>query len=78
MKKCPRCHKIMMDSLRKATNNNPNVHPHEGEFVYPCKLPNYTYDNSGRPIVIIWDCEKNRQVTMHHEEYMKKKREEDL
>jgi len=75
MKYCPRCHKLMMESLLRKAGGNPNVHFHESSFTYPCQVPNYTYNNAGKPIAIIWDCKQDKMVYMHHDLYMKFKQE---
>lgn len=66
----------MMARIRQEHGNNEKtfkVVP--GNMRFACKIPIYTSDDQGRPMVQIWDCEQEITKTYSQSAWEQKKRE---
>lgn len=71
-KHCARCYKKLVEDFNKIPNNQ-NIKIDYSRTVYRCKIPNFTTDSYGNPLVIFFDCKQNRMVEMGHKDYLDKR-----
>ena len=54
-------------------SGNKNAYVDMSKFVPRCKKPRYDSNEYGHPIVVMWDCEKGKDVIYGQEEYVRKR-----
>jgi len=64
---CQRCYARFMARLAQLPGKNQVVDTRHMSF--SCKIPIYTADWFGTPLVRIWDCENMQEIRMTVEEY---------
>lgn len=50
----------------------------EGALWSRCKIPYFTHDYDGNPVVHIWNCVEEREITLTQAEYIAKRRSGEL
>jgi hypothetical protein len=67
MKYCKRCYQsIIDDEMAKSGNQtNTKIEPKD----YMCQIPLYDHASSGEPLVRVWDCRIQLELTLTPKQY---------
>ena len=75
---CHYCYKAYMAAIYKKTNGAKNVWVDVSRMTFKCKIPKFTHDSYGFPVVIMLDCAKNREITYTQEEWLRRRQAGEL
>jgi hypothetical protein len=59
--------------INRITHGDKNVYIDTGRMVFKCKIPQFTHDSYGLPIVIMLDCAKKQEIVLTQEEWLRRK-----
>lgn len=75
---CHSCFKEYMIAINKKTGGDKNVWVDVSRMVFKCKIPQFTHDRYGKPIVILQDCANKREVILTQEEWLRRRQAGEL
>jgi hypothetical protein len=75
---CHYCYKEYMAAMYKKTHGDKNVFIDVSKMTFKCKIPKFTHDQYGRPIVVVLDCSKRMEITYSQEEWLRRRQAGEL
>ena len=70
---CRHCYDEFMRQAAKKSAGNKNVFVDVKKMSFRCKIPTYTHDRYGEPIVVFTNCETRKSYSMPLKEFQKKR-----
>ena len=75
---CKFCYKEYMAAMYKMTHGDKNVFIDVSRMTFKCKIPKFTHDQYGRPIVVVLNCELRREITYTQEDWLRRRQAGEL
>lgn len=70
--RCEVCESEYVRQVIKKSGNK-NTYIDMNRMVSRCRIPKFTHDLYGHPVVIYWDCRMKREVTYSQKEFERKR-----
>jgi len=71
--RCARCETEYLKGIAKKTGRSRNVFVDMSRAISRCKIPRFTHNFYGVPVVIYWDCKNQVEVVYSQKEYERKR-----
>ncbi len=75
---CPTCYRDYLAAMQRRIGKDRNVFIDVQRMTFRCRIPTFTHDHNGLPIVIVRDCAKKKEIVLSQAEWLKKRTEGEL
>ena len=75
---CPKCFKRFMAKQVKRSAGGLAAYVNPRDMTFECKIPKYTHDSHGNPMVYVMDCESEQIIVLTQKEYERRRRTGEL
>jgi hypothetical protein len=70
---CDTCYKKYLADMKRRIGNDKNVFVDLSKISFRCRIPTFTHDLYGKPIVIIHNCETRNDVILSQSDWLHKR-----
>ena len=70
---CDTCYKDYLKDLRRKIGNDKNVFVDLDKITFICRIPKFTHDLFGNPIVLIRNCDTKQDLTLSQADWLHKR-----